>query len=99
MDALLMAIRHIPPKTSVLVQSGQGARYTSRGWLDFLKEHQMEVSISRRGNCHDDAVAESFFLSMELGRIKNKIATSRDEAKLKFLADTSKAISPINVDT
>jgi transposase InsO family protein len=38
------------------------AQYTARDWLKFLKAHRLEVSMSRRGNCHDNAVAESFFL-------------------------------------
>ena len=82
MDAVLMAIWHRQPKTPVLVHSDQGARYTSRDWLDFLREHRLEVSMSRRGYCHDNAVAESFFSSMKLKRIKNKIYASWDEARL-----------------
>jgi len=85
MDALLMAIWRRQPKTPVLVHSDQGAQYTSRDWLDFLKEHRLEVSMSRRGNCHDNAVAESFFSSMKLERIKKKIYASRDEARLDLV--------------
>ena len=85
MDALLMAIWRRQPKTSVLVHSDQRAQYTSRDWLDFLKAHRLEVSMSRRGNCHDNSMAESFFSSMKLERIKKKIYASRDEAKLDFV--------------
>ena len=85
MDALLMAIWRRQPKTSVLVHSDQGDQYTSRDWLDFLRAHQLEVGMSRRGNCHDDAVAESFFSSMKLERIKKKIYASRDEARLDLV--------------
>ena len=85
MDALLMAIWRRQPKTPVLVHSDQGAQYTSRDWLDFLKAHQLEVSMSRRGNYHDNAVAESFFSSMKLERIKKKIYASRDEARLDLV--------------
>jgi len=60
MDALLMAFWLRQPKTPVLVHSDQCAQYTSRDWLEFLKAHQLEVSMSGRGNCHDNAVAESF---------------------------------------
>jgi len=59
----------------------QGAQYTSRDWLDFLEDHRLEVSMSRRGNCHDNAAAESFFSGMKLERIKKKIYASRDEAR------------------
>jgi putative transposase len=85
MDALLMAIWRRQPKTPVLVHSDQGAQYTSRDWLNFLKAHQLEVSMSRRGNCHDNAVAESFFSSMKLERIKKKIYASCGEARLDLV--------------
>jgi Transposase and inactivated derivatives len=41
--------------------------------------------MSRRGNCHDNAVSESFFSSMKFGRIKKKIQASRDEARLDLV--------------
>ena len=41
--------------------------------------------MSQRGNCHDNAVAESFFSSMKLERIKKKIYASRDEARLDLV--------------
>ena len=85
MDALLMAIWRRQPKTPVLVHSDQGAQYTSRDWLDLLKAHRLEVSMSRRGNCHDNAVAESFFSSMKLERIKKKIYAPRNEARLDLV--------------
>jgi putative transposase len=66
MDALLMAVWRRRPKEPVLVHSDQGAQYTDRDWLDFLKAHQLEVSMSRRGNCHANAEAESFFSSLKL---------------------------------
>ena len=46
---------------------------------------QLELSMSRRSNCHDNAVAESFFSSMELERMKKKIYASRDEARLAHM--------------
>jgi len=61
MDALLMAIWRRQPNTQVLIHSDQDAQYTSRDWLDFLKEHRLEVSMSRHGNCHDNAVADPFY--------------------------------------
>ena len=85
MDALLMAVWRRQPKEPVLVHSDQGAQYTARDWLDFLKAHQLEVSMSRRGNCHDNAVAESFFSSLKLERVKKKIYATRAEARLDLV--------------
>ena len=45
----------------MLVHSDQGIQYTSSDWRRILGDHNLEASMSRRGNCHDNAVAESFF--------------------------------------
>ncbi|MFE8073137.1 IS3 family transposase [Marinobacteraceae bacterium S3BR75-40.1] len=81
MDALLMAAWRRRPKERVLVHSDQGSQYTSREWRDFLAENRLEPSMSRRGNCHDNAVAESFFSLLKKERIKRKIYKSRELAR------------------
>ncbi|BDD26898.1 hypothetical protein VEGS18_A45530 (plasmid) [Escherichia coli] len=50
-------------------------------WQSFLKSHGLEGSMSRRGNCHDNAVAESFFQLLKRERIKKKIYGTREEAR------------------
>ncbi|MCB1650200.1 MAG: DDE-type integrase/transposase/recombinase, partial [Pseudomonadales bacterium] len=61
--------------------SDQGVQYTCSDWRKFLKEHNLEVSMSRRGNCHDNAVAESFFAQLKTERIKRKVYKTRNEAR------------------
>lgn len=80
-DALLMAVWRRKPKSKLMIHSGQGVQYTSKDWCQFLKEHNLEASMSRRGNCHDNAVAESFFSSLKTERIKRKIFKTREEAR------------------
>ncbi|GIU48981.1 transposase [Shewanella algidipiscicola] len=80
-DALLMAIWRRSPKSKVLIHSDQGVQYTCSDWRSFLKEHNLEASMSRRGNCHDNAVAESFFSLLKKDRVKRKIYKNRDEAR------------------
>ncbi|MGR5488139.1 IS3 family transposase, partial [Vibrio alfacsensis] len=80
-DALLMAIWRRRPKNKVTIHSDQGVQYTSCDWRSFLKEHNMEISMSRKGNCHDNAVAESFFSLLKKDRVKRKIYKTRDEAR------------------
>ncbi|RML37766.1 ISPsy26, transposase orfB [Pseudomonas syringae pv. atrofaciens] len=46
-----------------------------------MKANNLVASISRRGNCHDNAVAESFFQLLKRERIKRKIYTSRQDAR------------------
>ncbi|EPE7178081.1 IS3 family transposase, partial [Cronobacter sakazakii] len=81
LNALLMAVWRRNPETQVLVHSDQGSQYTSHEWQSFLKSHGLEGSMSRRGNCHDNAVAESFFQLLKRERIKKKIYGTREEAR------------------
>ncbi|WP_262108363.1 IS3 family transposase [Aeromonas sp. Marseille-Q5825] len=80
-DALLMAVWRRKPKQTVLVHSDQGSQFTGGEWQDFLKAHNLSCSMSRRGNCHDNAVAESFFQLLKRERIKRRIYSTRDEAR------------------
>ena len=50
-------------------------------WAAFIRAHNLEYSMSRRGNCHDNAVAESFFSALKKERIKRRIYPTRDEAR------------------
>lgn len=81
LDALLMAVWRRNPSNKVMVHSDQGSQYTSEDWSKFLKAHGLEASMSRRGNCHDNAVAESFFQLLKRERIKRKVYTTRNEAR------------------
>ncbi len=81
LNALLMAVWRRNPQKQVLVHSDQGSQYTSHEWQSFLKSHSLEGSMSRRGNCHDNAVAESFFQLLKRERIKKKIYGTREEAR------------------
>ena len=63
------------------MHSDQGSQFSSHDWQDFLKSHRLVPSMSRRGNCHDNAVAESFFQLLKRERIKRKIYTDRAQAR------------------
>jgi putative transposase len=79
-DAVMMAVwRRRPQQT--LIHSDQGSQYGSDDWLGFCRDNQLEPSMSRRGNCWDNAVAESFFSSLKKERIKKRIYKTRDLAK------------------
>lgn len=81
LDALLMAVWQRNPSSTVLVHSDQGSQYTSHDWAAFIKMHGREGSMSRRGNCHHNAVAESFFQLLRRERVKRKIYATRDDAR------------------
>jgi putative transposase len=81
LDALLMAVWRRKPESRVIVHSDQGSQYTSYEWQEFLEEHGLAGSMSRRGNCHDNAVAESFFQLLKRERIKKRVYLTRETAK------------------
>jgi len=84
LDALLMAVWRRKPSSTVMVHSDQGSQYTSQDWQDFLKARGLEASMSRRGNCHDNAVAESFFQLLKRERIKRHVYATRNEARAEI---------------
>jgi putative transposase len=79
LQALLMAVWRRKPKNRVLIHSDQGSQFTSMDWASFLKAHNLEHSMSRRGNCHDNAVVESFFNLLKRERIRRRTYKTRSE--------------------
>ncbi|MBK61336.1 MAG: IS3 family transposase, partial [Pseudomonas sp.] len=80
-DALLMAVWRRKPKQEVMIHSDQGSQFSSGDWQSFLKANNLLGSMSRRGNCHDNAVAESFFQLLKRERIRRKIYSTRQDAR------------------
>jgi putative transposase len=80
-DALLMAVWRRKPKQEVMIHSDQGSQFSSGDWQSFLKANILLGSMSRRGNCHDNAVAESFFQLLKRERIRRKIYSTRQDAR------------------
>lgn len=83
LDAVLMAVRQRHPKNA-LIHSDQGSQYSSDAWWRFCRDHHLRPSMSRRGNCWDNAVAESFFSSLKKERIKKRIYRTRDIANAEI---------------
>ena len=81
LSALLMAVWRRKPKSKVIIHSDQGSQFTSLEWQAFLKTHHLEASRSRRGNCYDNAVAESFFHLLKSERIRRKTYATREDAR------------------
>ena len=79
--ALLMALWKRKPQQTMMIHSDQGSQFSSYEWQAFLKEHNLKQSMSRRGNCHDNAVVESFFQLLKRERIKRKTYASRAKAR------------------
>jgi putative transposase len=81
LNALLMAVWRRQPKAVVTIHSDQGSQFSSHEWQSFLKAHNLVASMSRRGNCYDNAVAESFFQLLKRERVRRKIYIDREEAR------------------
>ena len=81
LEAVLKAVRSRRPRKT-LIHSDQGTQYGSDAWRRFCKTNHLEPSMSRRANCWDNAVAESFFGSLKKERIKKRIYADRQTAAL-----------------
>jgi putative transposase len=81
LQALHMAVWRRKPKSRVLIHSDQGSQFTSVDWAAFVRAHNLEHSMSGRGNCHDNAVAESFFNQLKRERIRRRTYKRRGEAR------------------
>ena len=57
LDALMMALWRRQPQHPVTVHADQGCQFTGHKWQRFLRDHNLVSSMSRRGQCHDNAVA------------------------------------------
>ncbi len=80
LQALLMAVWRRKPKNKVLIHSDLSSQFTRMDWASFLKAHNLEHSMSRRGNFHDNAVAESFFNLLKRERVRRRTYKTRNHA-------------------
>lgn len=81
LQALLSAVWRRKPNPGLILHSDQGSQFTSEEWQAFLQAHGIVCSMSRRGNCHDNAVAESFFQLLKRERIKRRIYATHANAR------------------
>lgn len=79
LDAVAKAVKLRRPRQAV-IHSDQGVQYGSDAWRRYCLANHLEPSMSRRGNCWDNAVAESFFSSLKKERIKKRIYANRETA-------------------
>jgi putative transposase len=93
--ALMMAVWKRQPKATVLVHSDQGSQYSSADYVAFLQANNLKPSMSRRGNCHDNAVAESFFATFKKRVTQQKIYSTRDDAKTEIFNFIEMFYNPI----
>jgi putative transposase len=84
LNAFYMAKERRETKDQVILHSDQGSQFASSDWQRVLKKYNVIPSMSRRGNCYDNAVAESFFKTLKKECIRKYIFKTREEAKRKI---------------
>jgi len=80
-DALVMALRRCDPPEGLIHHSDRGVQYASTPYREVLERHGVEQSMSRRGNCLDNAPMESFFASLKKEHVHGARFRTRDEAR------------------
>ena len=80
-DALMMAVWKRQPAAGLVVHSDRGSQYASERYQSTLIEHGFICSMSRKGNCWDNAPSESFFHTLKTELIHHRRYLTREEAK------------------
>jgi transposase InsO family protein len=80
-NALIMAIWKRKPAKGLLWHTDRGSQYASDSHRKLLKQHGIQQSMSRKGNCWDNAVSESFFHTLKTECVNHENYATRDAAK------------------
>jgi transposase InsO family protein len=80
-EAFTMALKNGRPGHGLSHHSDQGVQYAGNAFQALLKASAIQCSMSRRGNCWDNAVAESFFHSLKVELIRGRNYPTRQEAR------------------
>ena len=80
-DAMQMAIQGRRPQAGLIHHSDRGVQYASGEFRKLLDEHDIQSSMSRTGNCYDNAAKESFFHTLKTELVHHEQYQTRDEAR------------------
>lgn len=81
LSALTMAVKHRRPGPGLIHHSDRGSQYASQAYRGQLREHAMVCSMSRRANCYDNAVMESFYATLKTELVYRQPFVTRDQAR------------------
>ncbi len=84
--ALKQAVLRRNPRQGLIFHSDRGSQYASNDFKALLEQHKFVGSMSKKGDCWDNAVAESFFHTLKVECIRGKIFRTREEAKRTIFA-------------
>jgi putative transposase len=80
-QALWMAVKQARPQPGLIHHSDRGSQYASGEYRQLLDQFGMQASMSRRGNCYDNAPMESFWASLKKEQVHHQQYLTRDEAR------------------
>lgn len=80
-QALQMALQQRSPARGLMLHSDRGSQYASAEYQTLLRRHGIQCSMSRKGNCWDNAVMERFFLNLKMERVWQRDYATHDEAR------------------
>ncbi len=81
LSALRMAIADRQPPAGLLHHSDRGSQYCAHAYRQLQTEHKMVISMSRKGNCHDNAAMESFFATLKKELVERRHYRNQAEAR------------------
>lgn len=78
--ALLQALKRRSPPAGLIVHSDRGSQYTSRAYHKLAQKHEIQLSMSGKGCCYDNAVAKSFFHTLKVAVVHGEKFETRNQA-------------------
>jgi putative transposase len=81
-DALTMAYQQRHPDAGLIMHTDRGSQYASQQYRRLLKAYAMIASMSRKANCWDNSVVESFFKTLKVERVYRQTYATRDHARI-----------------
>jgi transposase InsO family protein len=81
LEAMQMGVGRERPESGLTAHSDRGSQYASKAYRDLATENGISLSMSRKGNCYDNAVVESFFHTLKNELVNRQKFATRDQAK------------------
>lgn len=94
-NALTMAIWRRRPAPGLVVHSDRGSQYASRDYQQVLEKHGFLCSMSRKGDCYDNAAMESFFHSLKVEQVHDVRYRTREDAKAEVFEYIETYYNPV----
>lgn len=99
LDALQMAFSRRAPGPHLIHHSDRGSQYAAKAYVDALADQGAVASMSERGDCYDNAVAESFFGTLKTELVHRTVWPTRDKARHAIREYIEHFYNPVRMHT